>query len=280
MPTFDTSEPISAAVHLAIARVHLTGGDSPRTVVDVRPSDASKEKDVRAAEETHVGFTDGRLLIESPKLHGWRGKNDGSVDVTVELPAGSHLTASVGLGDVRSDGRLGDCRVTTGSGRITVAEVGTLNLTSGLGDITVEHAAGRAEATTGSGDLRLAALDGGAVLKSANGDTWVGVARDRVRLQTANGRIAVDQAHADVEAKTANGDIRVSEVARGTVVLESHLGDIEVGVREGSAAWLDVRSALGKVSVELDDADTPDPTAETVSVRARTSLGKIRVRRP
>ena len=280
MPTFDTAEPISATVNLAIAHIHLTGGEAPRTVVDVRPSDPSKEKDVRAAEATSVRFTDGRLLIESPKQHGWQRKNDGSVDVTVELPAGSHLQATVGLGDLRSDGRLGDCRVTTGSGEIMIAEAGTLNLTSGLGDITVDHVTGRAEATTGSGDLRLTTLDAGAVLKSANGDTWVGVARDELRLQTANGRIAVDEAHAGLEAKTANGDIRVTEVARGSVVLESHLGDIEVGVREGSAAWLDVRSALGKVSVELDDADTPDPTAETVSVRARTSLGKIRVRRP
>jgi hypothetical protein len=280
MPTFDTSEPISATVDLAVAQIHLTAGVSPRTVVDVRPSDPLKEKDVRAAEATTVGFTDGRLLIETPRRQAWHRRDDGSVDVTVELPAGSHLTASVGLGDLRSDGRLGDCRVTTGCGKITLAEAATLDLTSGLGDITVEHATGRAEATTGSGDLRLAALDGGAVLKSANGDAWVGVARDEIRLQTANGRIAVDRAHAGVEAKTANGDIRVAEVARGTVVLESHLGDIEVGVREGSAAWLDVRSALGKVFVELDDADTPDPTAETVSVRARTSLGKIRVRRP
>lgn len=280
MPTFDTPEPISATVNLAVAQIHLTGGDAPRTVVEVHPSDPSKEKDIRAAEATRVGFTGGRLLIETPRQHVWLGRNDGSVDVTVELPAGSHLQAAVGLGDVRSDGRLGDCRVTTGNGRIRVAEAGALTLTSGLGDITVEHATGRAEVTTGSGDLRLGTLDGDAVLKSSNGDTWVGVARHELRLQTANGRIAVDEAHADVDAKTANGDVRVGEVARGSVVLESHLGDIEVGVREGSAAWLDVRSAMGKVSIELDDADTPDPSAETVSVRARTSLGKIRVRRP
>ena len=279
MPTFDTPDPISATITLAVATVRVTAGDRPHTVVDVQPSDPSRPKDVRAAELIRVACTDGGLLIDAPKLRSWHGASDGSVEVAIELPAGSHLHAAVGVGDIETCGRLGDCRVRTGVGQITVDRVDTLSAACGVGDIAVARATGRAEVTAGSGDLRLAALDGAALLKNANGDTWVGVAHADLRLQASNGDIAVDQAHAGVEAKSANGDVRLRDVVRGAVVIESQLGDLEVGVHEGTAAWLDIRAALGEVHIELDDADIPDPAAETVSVRARSSLGRILVRR-
>ena len=123
-------------------------------------------------------------------------------------------------------------------------------------------------------------LDRSAVIKNSNGDTWVGVAGGDVRLNAANGSIAVDLAQASVGAKSANGDVRLGEVVRGSVVLETKIGDLEVGVREGTAAWLDVSSRFGRVHNSLDAADAPEPSAETVEVRARTSVGEVVIRRP
>ena len=67
---------------------------------------------------------------------------------------------------------------------------------------------------------------------------------------------------------------------RGSVVLETKLGDLEVGIREGTAAWLDVRAAAGRVHNALEAADAPEPSAETVEVRARTTAGDVVIRRP
>jgi hypothetical protein len=67
---------------------------------------------------------------------------------------------------------------------------------------------------------------------------------------------------------------------RGSVVLETQIGDLEVGIRDGTAAWLDVSAKAGKVHNALDAADAPEPSAETVEVRARTSVGEIVIRRP
>ena len=128
--------------------------------------------------------------------------------------------------------------------------------------------------------MRLGELDHSAVIKNSNGDTWVGVAGDDVRLSAANGSIAVDLAQAGVAAKSANGDVRLGEVMRGSVVLETKIGDVEVGIREGTAAWLDVNSRFGRVHNALDAADAPDASAETVEVRARTSVGEVVIRRP
>jgi DUF4097 and DUF4098 domain-containing protein YvlB len=80
-------------------------------------------------------------------------------------------------------------------------------------------------------------------------------------------------------AKSANGDVRLGEVARGSVVLETGLGDVEVGIPEGTAAWLDVRSGTGRVHSELEAAEAPEPSAETVEVRARTAAGNVLISR-
>ena len=63
-------------------------------------------------------------------------------------------------------------------------------------------------------------------------------------------------------------------------MLETKIGELEVGIREGSAAWLDVSSGHGRVHNALEAADAPAPSAETVRVRARTTIGDIVIGRP
>jgi DUF4097 and DUF4098 domain-containing protein YvlB len=280
MPTYETPQPITATIDLAMGDVRIIAGDRDATVVEVHPSDASNAEDVKAAELTRVEYADAQLLVKAPKLRSRLSRRGGSIDVTIELPAGSRVHGSLGLGDFRCDGELGDCRIKTGLGRIRLDRAGKLNLRSATGDITVERATGRAEVTAGSGEVRLGELDAAAVIKNSNGDTWVGVAGGDLRLSTANGSIAIDVAQASVGAKSANGDVRVGEVVRGSVVIETKIGDLEVGIREGTAAWLDVSSRFGHVHNALEAADAPETTAETVEVRARTSVGEVVIRRP
>ncbi len=89
----------------------------------------------------------------------------------------------------------------------------------------------------------------------------------------------MDRAHATVVAKTANGDIRVDEVARGSVLAQTGHGKVDIAIREGVAAWLDLNARYGKVHNELDAAERPQPGEDTVEVRARSSFGDITVRR-
>ncbi len=80
-------------------------------------------------------------------------------------------------------------------------------------------------------------------------------------------------------AKTANGDVRLGEVAGGAVVAQSAFGDVEVGVRDGVAAWLDLETKFGTVHNDLDATERPEPAEDAVEVRARTSMGDITVHR-
>jgi Putative adhesin len=280
MPTYDTPRPISVAIEIPIGDIRITGAERADTVVDVRPSDESSPDDVRAAEETRVSFADDRLTVNGPRLQGWLLRaRGGSVDVTIELPAGSHVDGTVGVGAVVCDGRLGDCRLRTGVGDVRVGHAGAVELKTGTGDVQVDVATGHAQVTAGSGDVRLRELDHTGVVKGANGDVWVGSVAGDLRVSVASGSISVDRAETNVGAKTATGDVRVGDVARGAVVLETHAGDLEIGIREGTAAWLDVRSLTGSVHNRLDAAEEPEPSAPTVEVRARTTVGDVAIRR-
>jgi hypothetical protein len=281
MPTFDTPEPISVTVEFGVGDLRIVASDRTDTTVEVRPSDPAKEADVTAAEQTRVEYSGGRLLIKAPKnwrQYTFRGGGE-SVDVQVELPAGSHLRGETGVAALRCQGRLGECRYRTGIGDLQLDQAGAVQLRTGVGDITVERAGGDAELTTGSGSLRIDGIDGAAVVKNSNGDTWIGRVTGDLRVNAANGRISVDQASGAVAAKSANGDVRLGEVAHGAVLAQTAFGKVEIGIRDGVAAWLDLNTRYGTVRNDLDTADRPGAGEDAVEVRARTAFWDITIHR-
>jgi hypothetical protein len=282
MPTFDTPQPISVTVELGVGDIRIMASDRTDTVVEVRPSDGLKKSDATAAQQTRVDYANGRLLIKAPPK-GWRqytlrGGGE-SIDVEISLPAGSHLRAEAGLATVHSTGPLGECHVKTGVGQIQLEQTGPVELNTGAGDITVDRVAGHAEVTSGSGTVQIGTIDGSGVIKNSNGDSWIGEVTGDIRVNAANGKITVDQAHSTVTAKTANGDVRLGEVAHGAVLAQTAFGQLDVGIRDGVAAWLDLNTHFGRVHNDLEASDDPGAGADTVEVRARTSFGDITVHR-
>jgi len=280
MPTFPSPEPISATVSLVVGEARITASDRNDTIVDVRPSDSTHEADVRAAEQTRVEYADGRLLVKAPKPRGLsRFGRTGSVDVTIELPTGSRLEGDAAVAAFRCVGRLGESRVKTSAGDIQIEESGGLRAHSGAGTVDVGRVAGSAEGSTGSGKVRVRLIEGGAVIKNSNGDCWIGEVGGNARVTTANGDVAVDRAGADVTATTANGDVRVSEVARGSHSFKTAMGQIEIGIRTGTAARLDVHTSFGRVRNDLDPAGPPESSGDRADVHAHTSYGDVVIRR-
>ena len=82
----------------------------------------------------------------------------------------------------------------------------------------------------------------------------------------------------NVDAKTSNGSIRIGEVARGSVVLGTPAGDLEIGIAEGTTARLEVNTGHGYVHNLLENATRPEEAHETVEVRGHTSYGDITIR--
>jgi len=280
MPSFDTPQPISVSLDAPVGNVAIAASDRTDTVVEVRPSDPAKKADVTAAEQTLVEFSGGVLTVKAPK--SWRqwtplGGYE-SIEVRIELPSGSQLRATVGVGSLRCTGDIGECHFRTGVGDIQIEEAGPLELKSGSGKVSVDRATGRSQVAA-AGAVRIASADGPLVVKNGNGDTWLGEAAGETRVTAGNGAIVIEVAHTSVTAKSANGDVRVGEVAGGTVVAQSSLGAIEVGVRDGVAAWLDLETKFGTVENELGAAQRPGSGEQAVEIRARTSMGRVAVHR-
>ena len=107
MQKFDTPAPISAVLRIPAGRVQLIAADRADTTVEVLPTNASKSRDVKAAEQTTVEYADGVLRIETSVKNQPLGPT-GSIEVTVKLPAGSQVEAKTASAELRTVGRLGD----------------------------------------------------------------------------------------------------------------------------------------------------------------------------
>ncbi|MFF4403236.1 DUF4097 domain-containing protein [Streptomyces sp. NPDC001262] len=278
MTSFDTPAPISVIAHVEAGSIQFTAGDRTDTVVEVRPRDPQQDRDVRSAEQTEVTYANGTLTVKTPKLRNTL-RRPGTVDVTVELPTGSRIDMTGAWSQVLGEGRLGEVRIKTSSGDVRLDETGPLQLTASHGSITVDRVEGMAEITTSTGSLRVGTADGPAVLKNSHGTTTVGTATGELRVTGAHGDIDIARAEGSVTATTAHGTLRVADVARGTVQLETSYGAIEVGIRDGSAAWLDASADTGQVRNTLAASGAPEAAGDAVKVRARTRYGNIDIRR-
>ncbi|MEU1805677.1 DUF4097 family beta strand repeat-containing protein [Streptomyces sp. NPDC019937] len=277
MPSFDTPEPISVDAHIGAGSLRITASDRPDTVVEVHPAGPKRDKDVRAAEQTEVTYASGVLTVRTKerRLIG----PSGAVDVAIDLPTGSRVDVTGSWTSVLGEGRLGEVRVKTSGGDVRLDTTGPLQMTVSHGSIAVDRVEGTAEITTSSGSMRVGTLDGPAVLKNSHGTTSVAAVTGDLRVSGAHGDIDIERAESSVTATTAYGALRLADIASGTVQAETSYGAIEVGVRDGTAAWLDVNSERGQVRNTLADAEPPAETEDTVKIRARTRWGNIDVRR-
>src|SRR5215203_2064883 len=76
---FDTPAPISAVLDIPAGRIQLIAADRVDTVVEVRPANAAKRRDVKAAEEIEVVYAEGVLRIKAPEATNRLLGHSGSV---------------------------------------------------------------------------------------------------------------------------------------------------------------------------------------------------------
>jgi hypothetical protein len=278
MPGFPTPNPIDLAVELAVGRLDVIASDRDDTVVTVSPTRPSAPADVRGAEQTRVELDGDRLVVAGPRPRfSFIGPNE-SIDVRVELPAGSRLTADIG-GRVTARGRLGATRVKGALGGVEIDTAGDLWVRSGHGSLDVTAAEGTVELIADHGQIRVGSVGGDAILKSSHGSISVGESRGDVDAKLSYGEFEIARALAGVTVKTAYGSIRIGEVSSGSVQVNSGYGQIDIGIRAGVAVWLDAASRDGRLRNELDADPAAAASEDSVAVRARTTYGDITITR-
>ncbi|MFD4255214.1 DUF4097 family beta strand repeat-containing protein [Amycolatopsis thermoflava] len=176
MQNFDTPAPIAAVADVPAGSIRFVAADRADTTVEIRPADAAKRRDVRAAEQTTVAYTDGVLRIAAPAGNQILGSS-GFIAVTVQLPAGSSVEATGASVELRGTGRLGEVTVEGAHGEIELDEAAAVRVETQEGDVTVGRLTGPARITTRKGDIRIAEAERGeVVLRTEAGDVSVGAA--------------------------------------------------------------------------------------------------------
>jgi hypothetical protein len=271
MAAFSTPNPITASITTAGARVRIAASERTDTVVRVEPVNSARSKDVRVAEKTKVGFSAGVLEVKTTRS----GDQNGSVAITIELPAGSGLILNTAWTEVQATGVLGDCEVNLASGQVQLDRVAALRGNLGAGGLAVGHVAGSAVLEGSSAGVRIGAVEGVVRYRGTSGKVWIGHAHTDVDLGGSNGGFDIGRADGSVVAKAADCPIRVGRVVRGRVELTNASGGIEIGVGAGAAAEVDAKSTKGLVRSTLP---VQAGTGEHVKVHARTRLDDIVIR--
>ncbi|MFJ3659632.1 DUF4097 family beta strand repeat-containing protein [Streptomyces sp. NPDC090119] len=216
MRKFDTPAPISAVLEIPAGRVRFIAAQRADTTVEVLPADPAKSRDVKAAERTSVAYADGVLRITAPAPDSRLFGPSGSLEVTVQLPAGSRVEGRADGAELRGVGRLGDISFEGAYRHIKIDEAAGVRLTAIDGDIEVGRLGGPAEISTTRGDIRITeARRGTVVLRTQAGDISVAAASGvsaALDATAGHGRVS----HAlkndgttalEIRATTAKGDI-------------------------------------------------------------------------
>ncbi|WP_412541607.1 DUF4097 family beta strand repeat-containing protein [Longispora sp. K20-0274] len=218
MQKFATAAPITTVLDIPAGRVRFIAADRADTTVEILPANATKGRDVKLAEQTTVSYDAGVLRIQTPAAASKLIGPTGSLEVTVQLPAGSRVEAKAASAEFRVVGRLGDVAFDSAQATIKVDEAASARLTTMAGDITVGRLTGPAEISTSKGDIHITQATAGAVvLRTDAGDITVDAAAGvsaAMNAGTSYGRIHNALMNAEgadapltIHATTGYGDI-------------------------------------------------------------------------
>lgn len=215
---FHSPAPITAVLDIPAGHFRFIAADRTDTAVEVLPANPLKGRDTKAAEHIDVSYRDGVLRIKAPAAKTQFLGPSGAVEVTVQLPAGSHVQARTASAELRGVGRLGDVTLDGAQGSVKLDETADARLTLHAGSILIGRLTADGDISTHKGDVTVTeAVRGTLTLRTEAGDIRIGAARGTATTldaATAYGRVHNTLTHTDtatarltVHATTAYGDI-------------------------------------------------------------------------
>ncbi|WP_084078937.1 DUF4097 family beta strand repeat-containing protein [Demequina sp. NBRC 110057] len=266
-------------IEIPAGRIEVVGiaGRAEVSVV-VNPSNRLRAGDREAAENANVERVGATVVVTVPARTSMLGRPD-AVDVIVEGPEGLDVDASTKYGEVRLVGRLGAARVAASYGAIRVERADALEVAGGHGSVQVGEVVGEAQVRLTNGAAKVGRVGGTLAVRGTNGSLSVDDVAGSATLETTNGSIRVGSASGGVAARSTNGSIKVGALLEGASRFEATHGSVKIGVRRGTAVWLDASSSHGDVRTELDADHGPVEGERSVELHARTGYGSISVYR-
>ncbi|HEY7398738.1 MAG TPA: DUF4097 family beta strand repeat-containing protein [Gaiellaceae bacterium] len=264
---FEVAGAIEVDVRLASGEVEIDATLDGRVEVELVGHDEESHALVEASTVELREHGAQKLVVDVPQRKSGFGLGmffgREGVSCRVRCPSGSSLTARTKSADVTARGLLGGANVATASG-----------------DVELERIDGSATVKSASGDVSAREVTGSVSVQTASGDVSVEIVGGPVTMTTASGDVEIGEAYDSVSVNTVSGDQHHRAVMQATVGAHSVSGDVEIGVRKGSRAWLDCNTVSGDTSSELElSSDVPDGDGPLVEIRAKTVSGDIKITR-
>ncbi|WP_166846020.1 DUF4097 family beta strand repeat-containing protein [Isoptericola sp. BMS4] len=280
MPTFPASGPVPVVVEVPFAHLHVVASERDDVVVTVLPAEPGKSGSVRAAGDVLVSREGDAVTVTYPG--SWKQWvlpfAAGTAAITVEVPTGSSVRGKTG--SLFAEGLLDSVEMTLSAGDARVDDVARLDVKVAAGSVVARRVDGTVDVKVSAGGVRIDEIAADGAIRATNGTTTVGSVSGSLDVHGSNGEIVVSRVRGTLTAKSAHGGVRVSNLESGSATLTTSFGAIEVGVPEGTAAYLDVASEHGSVRNQLTPTEGPVEDEATAEIHASTGYGDIVVRRP
>ncbi len=173
--------------------------------------------------------------------------------VEIRCPEGCDVVVGTNSGSVELQGALGDIRVTTSSGKISVERAASADLRTRSGAIVVDECAGQCRVVTGSARVRIGRA--GSAEVSARSGSVTAESVDEGTVQTASGGVELGTSSAGcLGVRTVSGSVRVKVPtgSRPEAVLHSRSGSIRCDCEEGTDGRIEVSTTSGSIRVECE----------------------------
>jgi DUF4097 and DUF4098 domain-containing protein YvlB len=255
--------PLTGAINLNVRVAHGS--------VHVTTQDELREASVSLEPGAQVDDDKFTVEMRGPTLHvlgpqgglfdrGWFARRDRSgVDVRITVPTGTAVKIATFTAPVTIDGRVGGADLAFGTGDADLREVdGDLRLRFGRGTVRAQIVRGSVHARSGSGNLRLGAVHGDLHAGCGNGDLYADDVRGRTSSRCGSGTAHLGAVHGDVD-------------------LASGSGRVEIGLPAGVSAYLDLHTGSGGVRSDLPVEGNAITANESITIRARTGSGDVRL---
>jgi hypothetical protein len=267
--TFEVAGPVELELRLASGEIEIDPSLDGRVEIDLTAHDDESQ---RLIDEARVELQDHaarpRVIVDVPNRRGGGfsfGLVFGRSGITcrIRCPEASLVNVKSKSADVLARGTVGGLSVQTASG-----------------DVEAEHVLGSVNVKGASGDVKAREVKGGVNVQSASGDVQIDLVHGPVSIATASGDVRIGEAFDDISANTVSGDQDHGAVMTGHVAAHSVSGDVRIGVRRGSRAYLDCNTVSGDTSSELElTADAASGDGPLVEIRAKTVSGDIKITR-
>ena len=160
-----------------------------------------------------------------------------SISFTVTVPAPSSVRAKTGSGSHRIDGVEGSVDASSGSGSLTLRDVGRARASTGSGSITADTVDGAFHASSGSGSIRATRVAGALTAKTSSGSIDLEQTRaGEVMVSSGSGSVRLRGVRGAVQASTSSGGLTIHGELSDAWRLSSSSGSVEN--QPGRQPWL------------------------------------------